>query len=122
MKENFYLTKNTIIDYSLLSHDSSGLIASVSLSTVKSLNESEEIWTLKPLDWLNYEKSSFASYSDIEVALEKTGVFMQSYSLPIGIFGISHSIQVSNPTPETVISAIANKLEFDTYFNPIILG
>lgn len=126
MKENLYLTKNIAINYSSLSYDACGLVASISLSTVKSLNKSEEMWTLKPLDWLNYEKSSFASYSDLEIALEKTGVFIQgsslSYSLPIGTFGISHSIQVLNPTTETIISAIVDNLESNSYFNPIILG
>ncbi|MFH0739643.1 MAG: hypothetical protein V2B12_00840 [bacterium] len=123
MKENLYLTKNTTINHYSLPYDARGLVVNISSYAIKAFDEVEEIWTAKPIDWLNSEESSFHSYSEAQDAfLIKTDLFFETSLLsnePNKMYAIS--LSVLTLTVDDTISAVANALEFNNYFYPIIL-
>ena len=116
MKENLYLTTSNNFD-PILHSNQSGLVVSVSSATIG--NGSAEIWTARPVVWINSEQSPFTSYSEVENAIEKSGVFVASSTLPHGTYAISLSERTF--TVAGTISAIANSLEYSNSFNPISL-
>jgi hypothetical protein len=111
MKENLYLTENT--DHSTLKNIESGIIISIPD------NNEHIVWTATPMIWINPEKSFFTSYSEIESRLEQTGIFTATTLLPRGTYAICISEQTS--TAKATIVAVANALEYNSFFNPIIL-
>ncbi|GEM_PF-4020466 len=112
MKENLYLTENS--NSSTLHNIDSGLVLSISD------NNPYAVWVATPIAWVNAEKSFFTSFSEVQSALGQTGIFTPTGLVSNGTYVICLSEHTS--TVQVTIMAVANALEYNSYFSPIILN